>query len=295
MPDVPDLHTARKLQLLNLENARQTFRHRPVVDQLFQHIVDEGGVITLGRLIQRAVDIKPEQVRWFFNRLLRSQHAVELLPEPAYDSKFDLWYRPGTTDLTIVKNAKKYCKLELSPSDVFLDVGAHIGSVARHYAKQGLRVVAVEPEPTNYEILERNLGNFQLAELIKAAVVQVSQPSVKLYLSTGSINRGLPTLVPRKFSTPINVPTVQFGELLARCQPTAVKMDINGGEYDLLDTFRQLPTSVRHLLIEVHRLIPEHYQKFGPFIEWLEAEFELPKRPHFESGSFVFEVIAHRR
>jgi hypothetical protein len=73
-----------------------------------------------------------------------------------------LWTRPGTLDRAIVRDSEQYLGLDPGPKDVLLDVGANIGAVASLFLARGVRhVVAVEPEPQNFELLLLNTVGHQ--------------------------------------------------------------------------------------------------------------------------------------
>jgi len=249
--------------------------------------------VSLDELVQ--ITSEKEAASWFFNHLIKRGYAIEIFPPASYDESRDIWFRRNTTDLEIFRSAQRYFGQPFAVNDILLDLGAHIGSVARYYAKQNTgQVIAVEPEPENYQVLEKNLEG-TTAQLIRAAVTVLPMTEVQLFINGSSVNRGLASLIPRKSRFAIKVPAITFGELLGCYSPTIMKVDINGTEYDHLETFRQLPTSVHTLMIEVHRLVKSHYPRFGPFIEWLQQDFDLEHVPNFNSGSFVFELIGHRK
>ena len=57
----------------------------------------------------------------------------------------------------IVVNSEYHCPFEISPK-LIIDAGAHIGLSALYFAPRypGATIIAVEPEPHNFELLERN-------------------------------------------------------------------------------------------------------------------------------------------
>lgn len=66
--------------------------------------------------------------------------------------------------------------LGLSQQSTLFDVGANIGTVGCHAVKQGLvkRCIAFEPDPTNFEILNRNIQLNNLSESVIAFNVALS-------------------------------------------------------------------------------------------------------------------------
>jgi FkbM family methyltransferase len=71
------------------------------------------------------------------------------------------WIRPGTDDLALVATTHEpntATWFHFETSDVFVDVGAHIGRYALEAAASGSRVIAVEPEPSNLTMLRDNIA-----------------------------------------------------------------------------------------------------------------------------------------
>ena len=152
-------------------------------------------------------------------------------------------------DKVIVKEVQvTYGKLPVKRGDVALDLGANIGAASRLMLDKGVaKVIAIEPDPTNYRLARRNLARLP-ATVIWAAVGAVTgrmtiwmRPD-KPYLSSKLRDDG---------RVPVKVPSLTLGGLLARYHPTIVKCDIEFGEYDLPE-LHELPDYVRVLALEVH-------------------------------------------
>lgn len=62
--------------------------------------------------------------------------------------------------------------------EVIVDCGANIGITALYFARRypKARIICVEPDPENFEILERNVAGQQSIEPVRAAVVGSSGP-----------------------------------------------------------------------------------------------------------------------
>lgn len=155
-----------------------------------------------------------------------------------------------SVDRVIVQEVKAtYADIPIQPSDVVLDLGANIGASARLFLDKGAaKVIAIEPDPRNVLLAQRNLAG-QPALVIWAAVAStIGRTTVhvrkdKPYL-TSTISDTDRKAVP-------GVPTLTLSGLLAKFHPTVVKCDIEFGEYDLPE-LRALPAFVRVLALEVH-------------------------------------------
>jgi len=73
--------------------------------------------------------------------------------------------------------ADEYWPLKLSKSNIILDVGANIGAFTLNVAPKVKHVIAIEPEPNNFEMLKRNikLNNFNNITLLNYAVSDMEE------------------------------------------------------------------------------------------------------------------------
>jgi FkbM family methyltransferase len=81
-------------------------------------------------------------------------------------SRFPLVWRPGTSDLFMFKQIfaeREYSCLDgLTIAGLIVDCGANVGYSSAYFLSRfpEARVVAIEPDPGNFEILKRNLAPF---------------------------------------------------------------------------------------------------------------------------------------
>jgi len=177
----------------------------------------------------------------------------------AFDQKHQIHYRPDSYDLAVAKEVTSYRKLMPEKGGVLLDVGGNIGCVSRWWLKNGgSQAVAVEPEPDNLVLLRRNLAEFGgRAKVVARAAVPVGAPtSISFYLNKG-VNKGSHTIRPTRGRDEIIVPTIPFANLLSTYAPDALKMDIEGAEYQLEKEILALPPSVKRFAIEWHLNAPK--------------------------------------
>jgi FkbM family methyltransferase len=193
----------------------------------------------------------------------QDNHALSLTLDPLSG----LWYRPWANDLKVIAGATPIGKLGVHPGDVALDLGAHIGAVARRFTTLGARVVAVEPHPDNFAVLLRNAEGWPIV-CVNAAVAKVTGP-VTLHTAPST---QLHSLVPWQRRSTIAVQGVTLQSLLDEHQPTVIKCDIEGAEYQVMDTWLNLPSYVRALVMELHW---DHPRKDHGV--WLD----MTKRPNY--------------
>jgi FkbM family methyltransferase len=167
--------------------------------------------------------------------------------------EFDgIWIRPRTFDRQIVRESRQYLRLAPTADDVLLDIGANIGAVSSRFLDAGLsKVVAVEPEPDNFAMLLRNLSRHTTRTVALQTAVAAEDGARQLWLNAGR-NKGMHSLVQQPRRRSILVPTVTLRSLIETYDPTLIKLDIEGGEYELAKTLRALPARIRGIALELH-------------------------------------------
>ena len=174
------------------------------------------------------------------------------------DKRTGLWYRPGSSDKLMLREcANDYLTVSCAGRTVF-DLGANIGGFMLKAAKDGAdHIVAFEPEPANLAVLRENIKLIQtwhpsVKITLVAAAVAPTDGELTFVINPGenSACSGSITAKPRANRISITVPTVSFQRMLEEHRPSMIKMDIEGGEYQLLGT--GIPHYVTDLAIELH-------------------------------------------
>ncbi|MDG7045877.1 MAG: FkbM family methyltransferase [Nitrososphaerota archaeon] len=145
----------------------------------------------------------------------------------------------------------EYYRLKIRPRDTVLDFGANIGDFTIKAAKQlnGTgRVIAVEPNHKNVELLKRNieLNHINNVEIYEYAVTDKNGYS---YLQGDSVGA---TVIEDNSKT--KVKTITIGDLLSQLNnPTnlVIKMDIEGGEKYAFENTKFI-NDIREISIELH-------------------------------------------
>ena len=127
--------------------------------------------------------------------------------------------------------------MDVHPGDMVLDVGAYVGTYARHALERGAKlVVAIEPSPTSVECLRRNLA----AEIAAGRViiypkgiwdkedtltlfVNPTNTSGNSFLPGGEKSDSIPVTTISKVTAELNLPRVDF-----------IKADVKGATERLL-------------------------------------------------------------
>jgi FkbM family methyltransferase len=175
-------------------------------------------------------------VRWQLgSRLLQSTISLPFINDTA------LFARRGMTGAT----GNWYCGLHehrdmgfvlhlLRPNDLFLDVGANVGSYTVLAAGAvGAEVIAVEPIPSTFSNLKLNVALNQIDSLVDAHCAGVSDKCGFLRFTTDldTVNH---VATESELSGAIEVPVVTVDELCVGRSPVAIKIDVEGYEQFVL-------------------------------------------------------------
>lgn len=163
------------------------------------------------------------------------------------------YIRVDTFDPGSVKEClRNYSDIDVKDK-VVLDLGANIGGFAKMAVDAGAKqVIAVEPCPDNFAMLQLNSPK---SLNLNAAVSEHSDPKCAFYYATSQRNSVSSSTAKRRNSSDISVEvdSYNFSALLEQYRPQVLKIDIEGKEYDLLDTIDKIPDFVETVAIEFHK------------------------------------------
>jgi FkbM family methyltransferase len=172
-------------------------------------------------------------------------------------------YRHDTTDWGIIQEAcgglnTKFFDVE--EGELWLDIGAHIGSFTCYAAKKGAAVFAFEPIPENYNLLVENVAINNLEQRVQTWNKAVGSDQLVTTIFIDRQNFGNCSKYHRN-GTPIMdminapiFPAKRFNEYDEFC----IKIDTEGAEYEILSSID---------LSKVQKLIMENHY-------WLQPEQE---------------------
>jgi len=196
-------------------------------------------------------------------------------------------HEPGLTKLLVTRFAG-------STENNFIDVGANIGyfsCLMSLLAGPAGRVLAIEPEPGNLKLLERNLKSNHLTNVeVHACAVGDSEGSAMLGLYKPS-NRGRHSIVDLKMKSAIQVSMKRLDDLTKKVGNGAtawslVKIDVEGYEPFVIEGARETLSRTRALVIEYS---PDFLRKAGvapaSLFDALSANFSRVFR--FENANLV--------
>jgi len=192
-------------------------------------------------------------------------------------SKRGCLIREETYDDKIVSECYAYTKEIDFKDKIVLDMGACFGGFAHVAREKGAKlVVSYEPDPENYELLKLNAERLGSVECKNKAIVLDPSREVFLYRLEG-INKGAHSTVPIRGRDKIKVEGISFLEELEKYKPSILKIDIEGGEYDLLREV-EIPSFVYYFILEIHtnnttcrkKLFPELFKKLSQNFEFIQ-------------------------
>jgi FkbM family methyltransferase len=167
---------------------------------------------------------------------------------------------------------------QLDKEDVWLDAGGHIGIFATRLLTQFKnikKVIQYEPFANNCEFAILNSqenGVADRTQVIQKALVPGSQESIDFYLAWDS---GKHSVLPIRGREVTTVQCQNFNEALKGV--TAIKMDVEGAEYDLIKSVEDW-SNIRIALIEYHfhyrNLSDGREAKFNEIIDIFRANFD---------------------
>jgi FkbM family methyltransferase len=189
--------------------------------------------------------------------------------------------RPNTDDLRIVKSnfvKKNYTKdfLPITKDSIVVDVGAHIGSFSIMAARSAYKVLAFEPEPTNYQMLKKNM---EINRLENMSTFEMAVSGMSGYQDIYTFQGGSSADYSLYKSGIMNVkmgriPTISVGDIIKReglPRIDFLKLDCEGAEHDILRNMRlETAAKIMGIAMETHGVpqefsidIPRRLKEFG--------------------------------
>lgn len=184
--------------------------------------------------------------------------------------------------------------------DTWLDIGGHIGLFSIRMAKQFPQIKKI----WSYEALPHNvsfgLENVKInncegvCEYVQKAIVPNHEQSVDFFISTDS---GKHSILPLRGRDIVNVPAINIDEAIKLHGATAIKMDVEGAEYDLIKAVTDW-SNIRVMILEYHfmykPLKDNRVGKFQEVMKIFEDNFDVVRKIEaVEYGkNFITHVVA---
>lgn len=230
-----------------------------------------------------------QSLKYIFHRYIISRKFLN-----AADTVFNLNFRVQTPDAMGRRIYKRgslhpehvnfFLSLPFQDDDVILDIGANIGwysIVLRKNITRNVSIYAFEPEPLNFELLEKNVAtnHAQVKPVNKAVAEKAGHLTLFLYHAKNSGRHSLLD-INQETNKSIQVETVRLDDFLERenidpGRVKFVKIDIEGYEFFALKGAVKLMEKLPYMFLEFS---PASIRKGGQdpadFIRWL-AQFQF--------------------
>lgn len=179
--------------------------------------------------------------------------------------ELNIYYRDDA-DESVIAEIFKWKEYKASGSIIknnknpILDAGAHIGvfSLYTKAINPGARVYALEPEKNNFDLLKKNLDANKFFD-VKTFNIALAERTCKriLFISDDNINHSLlPEPGENQDSPRVSIQAYSFGDFLSQQKILKVgllKMDIEGGEYEILESMSPEDFSkIENIILEYH-------------------------------------------
>lgn len=180
-----------------------------------------------------------------------------------------------------------------NPSPLIIDGGANIGLSVLFFKQMypQSRIIAFEPDPHVFEVLQENVGTFDLENvtLINAAL-WTEDGTLEFYSEGGDAGR---LLVPNDLAAPQTVPTHSLARYLD--QPVdLLKLDIEGAEVDVLSSCAQQLAKVTRIFVEYHSFVGQE-QRLVELLQILRsAGFRVYVQSQFLSEHPFCQALENR-
>lgn len=196
------------------------------------------------------------------------------------DEKSKLYYRQGTYDKEIIKEIKPTYSWMPVKDKVVLDIGGCFGAYSAMALKEGAKKVYVyEPLEVNYNLLKKNVANYDNCFPYMKALVPDNSKSVDFYVSRTQINLGNSSQYIKRGRMKLEVEAVNFKKELDRIRPSVVKVDCEGAEYNLFSQLKKIPDYIKYITIEFHLGKKEWREIDAPKLAEKFKNWECVKEP----------------
>ena len=209
--------------------------------------------------------------------------------DPSYDHNLDL----KVFNETWIENVYRIHDYQFVNGGVFVDVGANIGAVSifvdsfnkNREDDQKIKVYAVEPEPNNLRLLNRNIKNNPI-ENITIVNNAIWHKKSMVSISNLGANSSIIDLEKENKTDVLAITLENLFSIYKIKEVDVMKIDIEGAEFDLiLNTPTKTLAKINYLVLEFDKSFDG---KFGQMVEKLSKQFGLDILGSPERGGYIY-------
>lgn len=191
-----------------------------------------------------------------------------------------LFYRENSSDLFIMRE-NDYTVFP-DKEDIFMDVGGYIGDIPLKFGMMSKEMHSYEPMQDSFELLKKNIEFNNLTNCF-AYNVALGNTSGETQIYFGEKHKSSHMSISKikvRGRTEISVKQLDFSEEFIRIQPTFLKMDIEGAEYEILENIDlSLLENLSKLVIEFHpQMVENGYERTSTLEKELSSMFKVNSR-----------------
>jgi FkbM family methyltransferase len=180
------------------------------------------------------------------------------------DYKYPIYLRNYTTDVSTYKEIiemHEYCFTAKHEPKYIIDAGANVGMAAIYFANKykNAKIIAIEPESENYELLKKNTENYTNITVIQAALWDTSGEISLFDMGLGD-NAFMAGTSKTVLKTPVKnikqmIKTVTIDEIINEFHIDVIdilKIDIEGSEKEVFESCKSWINKTKCIIIELH-------------------------------------------
>jgi FkbM family methyltransferase len=192
-----------------------------------------------------------QYVKLFIKNILLGEHYV-MIKVP--DSNFYLTMRPTLADLETYRYVfmKQEYEYDYTDAEYIIDAGAHIGLVSTFFSLKypEAKILSIEPEDTNYQLLVTNTKRFPNIKPIKAALwshktfVNILNSDVadwEYRVAAAQNNSGITAITVEDAMSDLGAEHIDI-----------LKIDIEGAEIEVFKTSNSWIDRIKSIILETH-------------------------------------------
>ena len=191
--------------------------------------------------------------------------------------------RPDTLDKYVVDECYRSTYfndvMSYKPTDVVMDAGCNIAAYSTRVSKLVSRVVSYEPDADNYEIARKNLerNGCSNVTLHNLALIGSDDSEIKFFINKLK-NKGMHSTVTQRGRDFTTAKATRFSRALAESGANKLKLDIEGGEWDIFQNDVVDWTPVEAMVMEWHQNAlrdGKTKDKFKWTVDYLSKHFKV--------------------